>query len=239
MDEEAVPKGSGRYERLQALFEVLLLSGIVSGLLAAVPISLLTESGEDLLQNPRLVVGSLLLEASITLALLLAVLKAHRQSLGQIGLRATHWRADALIGILLIPLLLIVNVVVSELMRIYLPDHFIESNPLTEMIKTPGDLALFIICAVLVGGIKEELQRAFILKRFESHLGGAKLGLVLWSIAFGVGHYVQGLQGMVTAGILGLVFGIAFLIRGRLTAPMVAHGVYNAAALLGYWFSST
>jgi membrane protease YdiL (CAAX protease family) len=169
----------------------------------------------------------------------LAVLGAHGQSLGYLGLRATHWRADALFGILLIPLLLVLNGVVAKFTEVYLPAHYIESNPLTEIIQTPGDLALFIICAILVGGIKEELQRAFILKRFESHLGGAKLGLVLWSIAFGVGHYVQGLQGMITAALLGFVFGIAFLLRGRLIAPMVAHSVYNTAALLGYWYTTT
>jgi membrane protease YdiL (CAAX protease family) len=239
MDEQAISKPTGRYERLQALFEVFLLSGIVSGLLAALPFSFLAERGEDLLKNPRLVVASLLLEASITLVFLIAVLRTHRQSPKDIGLRASHWRADALFGILLIPLLFLLNILVSECIRVFLPDHFIESNPLTEIIQTPTDLALFIICAVVVGGVKEELQRAFIIMRFESHLGGAKLGLVLWSIAFGIGHYVQGLQGMLIAGLLGFVFGVAFLIRGRLIAPMVAHGLYNTMALLGYWFLST
>jgi membrane protease YdiL (CAAX protease family) len=238
MDADSEPEGPSRSERLQAFFEVLLVSGIFSGLIAALPFAFLTESGEDLLKNPRLVAGSLLLEAAITMALLLIILGAHRQSLAQIGLKLSHWRADALFGILLIPLLLLLNVLVDQLMRVYLPGHYIESNPLTEIIQTPGDLALFILCAILAGGMKEELQRAFIIKRFESHLGGAEVGLVLWSIAFGIGHYVQGVQGMITAGLLGLVFGVAFLLRRRLIAPMVAHGLYNTVALLGYWYSS-
>ena len=234
--QETVVRETGLYERLQALFEVFLLCGIISSLLAMLPFSLLGISEDDFLQNPHLLVGSLLLEAFITLAFLIAVLRAHRESLGQIGLKFINWRADALGGILLVPLLFLINALVSEGIRIYLPHRYIESNPLTEMIKTPEELALFIVCAVAVGGIKEELQRAFIIKRFESHLGGAKLGLVIWSVAFGVGHYMQGFQGVVIAGLLGFVFGIAFLIRGRLIAPIVAHSIYNTMALLGYWF---
>jgi membrane protease YdiL (CAAX protease family) len=97
-------------------------------------------------------------------------------------------------------------------------------------------LVLLIISVLIAGGIKEELQRAFILIRFRDHLGGARLGLVLWSIAFGAGHYVQGFQGMVIAGLFGLVFGTIYLLRGNLIAPMVSHGLYDMVALLGYWF---
>ena len=62
------------------------------------------------------------------------------------------------------------------------------------------------------------------------------LGLILWSFAFGAGHYLQGLQGAAAAGLFGLLFGIVYLARGSLVAPIVAHGSYDTAALLGYWF---
>jgi membrane protease YdiL (CAAX protease family) len=95
---------------------------------------------------------------------------------------------------------------------------------------------LFIATALIAGGFKEEVQRAFILSRFRSHLGGAFPGLLLWSSAFALGHYVQGAQGMVVAGLYGLIFGIVYLWRGRLIAPIVAHGAYDVCALLASWF---
>ena len=95
---------------------------------------------------------------------------------------------------------------------------------------------MFIIAGIVAGGIKEELQRAFILRRFSHHLGGAGIGLVTWSLVFGAGHYSQGVQGMCAASILGFIFGILYLIRGNLILPITAHAVYNTLTLLIYWF---
>ncbi len=64
------------------------------------------------------------------------------------------------------------------------------------------------------------------------------MGLVVWSIGFGAGHYVQGVQGVVTAALYGLIFGIVYLQSGSLIAPIVAHSAYDSLALLAYWFFS-
>ena len=42
---------------------------------------------------------------------------------------------------------------------------------------------------------------------------------------------------MILATLFGLVFGLLYLARGSLVAPMVAHGAYDAAALCLYWFT--
>jgi uncharacterized protein len=112
----------------------------------------------------------------------------------------------------------------------------LETNPLIEIIRTPQQLGLFIFSALIAGGIKEELQRAFILSRFRKYLGGSLAGLILWSLAFGAGHYAQGVQGIVVASIFGFIFGMIYLISGSLVAPIVAHSIYDTLALLGYWY---
>ena len=144
-----------------------------------------------------------------------------------------------LFGLAIVPILFGVNGVVTVLFRTYLPQLLQEHNPLAELVRTPQDLALFTGTALIAGGIKEELQRAFILRRFQAFLGGANLGLIVWSAMFAIGHTIQGWQGVVVAGIYGLVFGILYLARGTLIAPMVAHGVYDAVALFGYWFTKS
>ena len=143
-----------------------------------------------------------------------------------------------LIGIGIVPFLFLVNVLVMVGLRIFMPAYAPERNPLMHIIHSPLQLGLFVFSALIAGGIKEELQRAFIITLFHEHLGGAKLGLVLWSVAFGAGHYIQGVAGALIAGILGFIFGAVYLLRGSILAPMVAHGLYNTLSLLGYWVVS-
>jgi membrane protease YdiL (CAAX protease family) len=145
---------------------------------------------------------------------------------------------NVVIGLLVVPFLFLINSAVNLLFRVYFPRYYIERNPLTESIGSPQQLLLFVFSALIAGGIKEELQRAFILNRFRRYLGGASVGLVLWSLAFGAGHYVQGAQGITAAALYGLIFGIIYLASGNLIAPIIAHGAYDTLALLGYWFTS-
>ncbi len=225
--------------RMQALFEVFLLAGIASSLLAGLPFMFSAAGRESLLANVRAMSTYLLLEAAITFVLMLLVLKAHGETIQGLGLSWLRWRSNVILGLAIVPLLFTLNIVVSVIFQAFFPKLFLERNPLTDLIRSPGDLGLFIGTALIAGGIKEEVQRAFIVRRFEAYLGGANLGLVLWSVAFGIGHYVQGVQGMIAAGVFGLIFGIAYLARGNLIAPMVAHGAYDTLALLGYWFFSS
>lgn len=223
-------------DRLQALFEVLLLAGIVSSLIATLPFAISASGRASLLANVRAMSVYLLLEASITFVLLFLVMRAHGETLKGLGLSWERWRFRVLLGLAIVPILFFLNAIVSVIFQTLLPQYFLRRNPLTELIRTPQDLTLFVGTALIAGGIKEELQRAFILRRFQVYLGGAQLGLILWSAAFGLGHYVQGAQGMVAAGVYGMIFGIAYLAGRNLIIPMVAHGAYDTIALLGYWF---
>lgn len=234
----ASPRRLSWIDRAQALFEVLLLSGLVSGFLATLPFTLHAK-GQDLLlqEDVRMISLYLLLDAAITFVLLALVMRAHRESVRSIGITWERWKPRVALGIGLVPFLFIVNALAALFFKTYLPQHFMEENPLTRMIRTPEQLALFILSVLIAGGIREELQRAFILNRFRSHLGGAITGLILWSLAFGAGHYVQQGQGMVIASLYGLVFGVIYLVSGSLTTPIAAHSVYDVVALLAYWHS--
>ncbi len=224
-------------DRLQAFLEVLLLSGLVSGFFAILPFSLRAKGSLALTRDVPTVVLYLLLESWITLVMLFAILKAHGETLRDLGWRTAQWAGDVSCGVALVPLLFLLSGGVNLAFRLWLPRFFTERNPLTEIIRTPHDLALFLVAAFIAGGIKEELQRAFMLIRFREHLGGSSVGLLVWSVAFGAGHYVQGPQGMVAATLFGFLFGLIYLIRGSLIAPIVAHSLYDASALLGYWFT--
>lgn len=222
----------------QAIIEILLVSGLVSSILAALPVYAIEGQRAGLMSNAASTSIFLLLESGISFLLLVTLLKLNGERFQDFGLRWNRWRPNVLAGVLLVPFLFLISALVSIIFRAYLPKYYMETNPLTAMIHTPQQLGLFIFSAFIAGGIKEELQRAFILTRFHQHLGGAGVGLVLWSLVFGAGHYVQGVQGMAVASIYGFLFGLIYIISGSLIAPIVAHGAYDILALLGYWFLS-
>lgn len=139
-------------------------------------------------------------------------------------------------GLLTVPALFLISNLVGLYFKFFLPEYAMTRNPLMEGIKTPGDLALFLLAGVLVGGFKEEVQRAFILLRFERYLFGAPLGLLAWSIIFGAGHYAQGFQVTIITGILGFCFGLLFLWRRNLIGPIIAHAGFDVISLLLFWF---
>jgi hypothetical protein len=224
-------------DRIQALIEVLLLSGLVSGFFAVLPFSLRARGNLSLTKDVTTVALYLLLESWIALVILYAVMRAHGETPRDLGWRTRHWRSDSIIGAALVPALFLFSAAVNYSFRTWLPHYYVDQNPLTQTIQTPRDLGLFLVAALIAGGIKEELQRAFILIRFRDHLGGSGLGLLVWSVAFGAGHYVQGPQGVVSATLFGFMFGLVYLARRSLIAPIVAHSLYDTAAILGYWFT--
>jgi membrane protease YdiL (CAAX protease family) len=227
-------------DRVQALFEVLLLSGLISSLLAGLLFyAVQGKRAFNPLTNAKVFSVFLLLESGIAFLILVTVLKARRETICGLGLQWERWKFHLTLGLMLVPFLFLINTAVAVVFRMYFPQYQVEKNPITELIHTPQQLALIIFSALVAGGIKEELQRAFILTRFRCYLGGAGLGLLLWSVGFGVGHYVQGVQSIVIAAIYGLIFGILYLLTGSLIAPIVAHGAYDALALLAYWFFSS
>jgi uncharacterized protein len=243
MDYSALPADEPRHKplvvKLLAILEVLLVSGIISSALAFLPFSIfLGKKAHLLTTDVKILSAFLLLESTLTFLLLAAILGLRGERIRNLGLSWDHWKSHLSLGLALVPFLFLFNLIVAAIFRVYLPKYYMEQNPLTNIIHSPQQLALFIFSALIAGAIKEELQRAFILKRFRQCLGGAGLGLVLWSLAFGAGHYEQGWQGVTVAVIYGFAFGLVYLIRGSLIAPIVAHGTYNSLVLLIYWCAS-
>jgi membrane protease YdiL (CAAX protease family) len=235
---ERKPEHKPLIEKALAVVEVLLVSGIVSESLAFLPISLLFgKNVESLTHDVKTLSAFLLLESTITFLLLAYILKIHGERIRDMGLRWDRWKSHLFVGLALVPILFLINEIVGRIFSIYLPEYYMEQNPLTAIIHTPWQLALFIFTVLIAGGIKEELQRAFILRTFSRCLGGPVVGLVLWSLAFGIFHYVQGVQGVTVTAIIGLAFGILYLLRGSLIGPIAAHGTYDALVLLLYWLT--
>jgi membrane protease YdiL (CAAX protease family) len=115
--------------------------------------------------------------------------------------------------------------------------HTVEHNPLQDLIRTPRDAAVFAVVVVVAGGIREEIQRAFLLRRFEQWMGGAGVGVVVTSVAFGAGHLVQGADAAIATGLLGAFWSVIYLRRRSAVAPVVSHAGFNLLQLAQFFGS--
>lgn len=136
-------------------------------------------------------------------------------------------------GLLLLPVVFVAVTVVILALRGLAPWlHNVRESPFEAFIDSPFDAAIFAVVVILAGGVREELQRAFILHRFDQRLGGAWVGLAVFSMTFGALHLDQGLDVALAIGLLGVVWGTLYIRRGSVVASMVNHAGFDAAQIV-------
>lgn len=95
------------------------------------------------------------------------------------------------------------------LLKVFVPFlHNVPVSPFEGFFDTPLHAMIFTVVAMVAGGVREELQRGFLLHRFDQSLGGMKVGLAVFSVVFGLAHYTQGWDVAVATGLLGLFWGL-------------------------------
>ena len=213
-----------------SLLEVILCSGfptqlVLSALLTMAGFAALSPSGDP---SFGYIVALTLLDVVVVLVLVTTFLHARDESVRELVFGARPPQREAALGVLLTPPIVVGATGTLLLIGWLAPGlRNVPDNPFGAMLGTPGHALLFALVVVLAGGLREELQRAFILRRFDQHLGGGWLGLVVFSIAFGLGHAIQGWDTVIVTGALGVLWGTLYLLRGSAVAAMVSHAGFN------------
>jgi membrane protease YdiL (CAAX protease family) len=224
--------------RLTALLEVLLCSGLPTQLSLGTTLAMLgygpfLASGQ---LNPGYVVALSLLDTLVLGFLIFLFLRARGERPGDVFLGSRPPGREALVGLPLAGAALLLALAVLISLREIAPWlRTVEQNPLQDLLGNPRDVAVFALVAVVAGGVREEIQRAFLLHRFERWLGGAAAGLTITSVAFGAGHLLQGADAAVATGMLGALWGLTFLRRRSVVAPVVSHAAFNLLQLLQFF----
>ena len=222
-------------QRLTALFEVLLCSGFPTQLILGITLTTIGLSATD--QSGQLllpyVVALSMGDTIILLGLIFYFLYLHAESPRDFFLGHRVPRREIKLGLLLTPVMVIVTIVSLSTIHVLWPSlRNVPENPLANLLQSPIQTFIFIAVAISAGGIREELQRAFVLRRFEQHLGGGWLGLVVFSVAFGLGHYIQGWDAVIVTAALGAIWGAIYLIRRSVMSAVVSHAGFNTAEIL-------
>jgi membrane protease YdiL (CAAX protease family) len=185
--------------------------------------------------NPQFVFTLSLLDAVLVVGLVIVLLRAHHESVREILIgRVRVWR-EVLLGIWMVPAIFMVVVAVLVVIRLYVPAlHNVPRNPFEDMLQNHIDAAIFAVVVMIAGGVREEVQRAFIVHRFEQYLGGGVAGVVIWSAIFGLGHWEQGRDAAIATALLGAIWGVLYLRRRSIIAPVISHAGFNLTQVLNH-----
>jgi membrane protease YdiL (CAAX protease family) len=182
------------------------------------------------------VAGLSLADSILLIALVLILLYAHGERPRDVLLGRRPIVGEAVAGLPMMLIALAVAMAVLFAVQRFAPSlHTVEHNPLQELLRSPRDAALFAFVVLVAGGVREEIQRAFLLHRFERWLGGGTTGVIVTSIVFGAGHLLQGVDAAIATGLLGAFWGVVYLRRRSCVAPMVSHAGFDLVQILQFF----
>lgn len=230
-----LPPPTRPIERFAALVEVFLVSGFPTQLLLVATLhsfgmAMKTADGG---MSPRFVFTVSLVDAVLVVGLVVMLLHARHESVRRVLIGRGRVPREVLFGVALIPVVFLLVISVMVLVLTYAPSlRNVPRNPLEDLIRSRSDAIIFAIVVMIAGGIREEFQRGFIVHRFEGFLGGGAVGVLVYSIVFGLGHFEQGWDASIVTGFLGVLWGLVYLRRRSIIAPMVSHAGFNLAQVV-------
>ena len=186
--------------------------------------------------RPGFVVAGSLADAILLIGLILLFLYSHQESPIDLFFGRRRIWGEVAVGIPMTFVALGIAMIVLFAVQHLAPQlHTVPENPLQGMMKTPLNAAMFAVVVIVAGGVREEIQRAFLLHRFEQWLGGRTVGVVVTSVAFGAGHLgLQGVDAAIATGLLGAFWAVVYLRRRSIVAPMVSHAGFDLLQIVQF-----
>ena len=219
-------------DRIGAAVEVILCSGFPSQI---VVIILLSTFGmkmrlADGRLSPPFVFALTLLDTILLIGVVVFFMRAHGESVLE---QLFGWRPrlrEFMFGLALIPASFFVVIAALTILQSAAPWlRNVPHNPLQDLVRDRRDAVIFAFVVMIAGGVREEVQRGFVLRRFEQYLGGGAAGLLIFSALFGLGHLEQGYDVAIATAVLGAFWGAIYLRRRSILGPMVGHAGFNLA----------
>lgn len=230
------PSAPSRTSKLEAISEMVICSSIPTQLAIGWTLRLAGWSPVDERGQLQLgFVAALSLADTVALVgLMVLLLRSHDERPSALWLGRRPVVREALAGVLHVPMVFLIAALLLLAMRALTPQlHNVDINPFETLAGSSlTDAVLLMLVAIVAGGLREELQRAFLLDRFSRHLGPPWAGVLLLSVAFGLGHLLQGRDAAIATGAMGAFWAVVYLRRGSSIAPVVSHALFNTIEVL-------
>ena len=178
-----------------------------------------------------------LIDTVVLLTLIVWLLTRRGEAPGRVFFGERPPDREVTVGLFSVPLVFALVAILTIAIRSFAPSlRNVPDNPLEALLGTQTGLLMFLFVVIVAGGVREELQRAFLLHRFREDLGQPWMGVFITSLAFGLGHTLQGLDAAIITGSLGALWGVMYILRRSAIAPIVSHSLFNSAELLRVFF---
>jgi len=174
-------------------------------------------------------------DAALLIGLIVLMLYSHGERPRDVLFGRAPIAREAAVGLPLIFVALGIGLGVVLVLQKLAPSlRTVPQNPLQDLMRSPRDAWLFALVLLAAGGIREEVQRAFLMHRFDVWLGGPIVGLIVTSAGFGAGHLLQGIDVAIATGILGAFWGYIYVLRRSCVASMVSHAGFDLIQVVQY-----
>ncbi len=92
----------------------------------------------------------------------------------------------------------------------------------------------FAAVSVTAGICEEILYRGFLVRYFADHQWhiGLTVAVIICGVCFGMAHTYQGVGGMISTGLMGIIMTLFFFATGSLFLPMLMHAFLDLNVLL-------
>jgi membrane protease YdiL (CAAX protease family) len=101
----------------------------------------------------------------------------------------------------------------------------VPSTPLPSFLAARGmaEFLLALVLVVVVAVAEETIFRGYLILRFKDVTASPTVAVLLSAAIFSLGHGYEGSAGVVTVGVMGMVFALIYMWRRSLVAPIVMH----------------
>jgi membrane protease YdiL (CAAX protease family) len=162
--------------------------------------------------------------------LILFFLWHNREPVKRIGWTFIKGYRDVLIGAVLFPPLF----VFAGFLESFLAGLGLSS--VTSTVPPPSAglyaIALTLILVIVVAIAEETIFRGYIILRLHAVTRSLPAAVFLSAVIFSLGHGYEGNAGVITIGILGLIYALIYVWRKSLVAPMVLHFLQDFTVFL-------
>jgi len=214
MDSNAISKGNWKEQLAEvSVFLFLIIPSMALSFFAIKQGSL----------NFVLVAISVILRDLALVSLILLFIWRNNEPATLIGWTLKNSRKEIFLGIMLfIPFSLATGLLEKGLQAIGLS---VPSTPLPSFLAARGmvEFLLALILVVIVALAEETIFRGYLILRLKAVTANPMAAVLLSAAIFSLGHGYEGSAGVVTVGVMGMVFALIYMWRKSLVAPIVMH----------------
>ena len=187
--------------------------------------------GEDKVSFVLLALSAIFRDLALV-SLILFFAWRDREPVSRLGLKSKDLDRNLLLGFALyVPFLFVIGLVTQLLTALGLSQPS-EPGPSYFQVGGHWELALAVALVIVVAVSEELIFRGYLIRRLQTATGSVAAAVLLSAVVFAIGHGYEGSLGVVTVGIMGLIFSLIYLWRQSLVVPIVLHFLQDLIAIV-------